>query len=200
MNLAPRLARLVAKTGVLSDSCTILELGCGTGQVSRELAPLVERQVGVDIDPEAVWSYNNSCRMHGISASEMCAYCLDLTLECPWKDTFDAATAVLVLHHLHNIPGMLNSLHKALKPGGALVIVELYREKSQEHRHGCYTNEIVQLLRSLSFQVNEKVLRTSISMSSRTNHINCLAEGPETYQTTKSSLVVLVARKQRSNQ
>lgn len=194
MNIAPRLARLVAKTGVLHDTFSVFELGCGTGQVSRELAPLVRKQVGVDIDSNAVSQYNANCHLHDISEDEMFAHCLDLTSECPWQDIFDVATAVLVLHHVDDIEAMLLALQKVLKPGGALVIVEIYNKS-----HGKLpTDELIRMLQSLHFNIEPKVLRTSILMSREASHmhnskVSCSSCSDD--DLVQSSLVVLVARK-----
>ncbi|KAG6902659.1 hypothetical protein C0995_013351 [Termitomyces sp. Mi166 len=60
------------------DTTTVLEYACGTGLVSRELAPYTKRIVGVDISQGVVDQFNSRVHNQGIPSEEMQAFRAEL--------------------------------------------------------------------------------------------------------------------------
>ena len=101
----------------------ILDVGCGMGLLSRDLALAVGRSgrvVGID----------NSSPMIAL-AQRRCADMPQITLReqaaapCPEVDNvYDAITCTQLLLYLPNVQDTLSELHRVLKPGGRIAIVE----------------------------------------------------------------------------
>jgi 2-polyprenyl-3-methyl-5-hydroxy-6-metoxy-1,4-benzoquinol methylase len=95
---------------------TILECGCSTGFLSRQLAAGGSRVVGIEIDAEAAEK-----------AREFCARVLSLDLNRPnWSNTvgerFDLVTYGDVLEHLLEPQAVLRETKNVLAPGGRILI------------------------------------------------------------------------------
>ena len=121
---------LHALLGLLPAAWTVGDLGCGTGATVAILARSVRRVIGVDGSEEMlaaartrVADLDNIDLRHG-------------TLEAlPIDDaSLDAATLMLVLHHLP-APGLaLAEAARVLKPGGRLLIVDMLPHGHEEYR------------------------------------------------------------------
>ena len=90
----------------------VLEVGCGEGRLTRALIDLGYDARG--IDPRAP----DRPAFERIPLEE-------LRVEHP----YDAAVAVVSLHHLHDLPRAVERLADALAPGGPLVIDEFDRAR-----------------------------------------------------------------------
>ena len=93
----------------------ILDVGCGTGLNSSHFAKAGHRVYGVDISPVAIERY---CE-HGFDGSVV-----DLDrgpLPVP-SAAFDLVYASEVIEHCKDTSGFLRELHRALKPGGKLLL------------------------------------------------------------------------------
>jgi len=90
----------------------VLEVGCGDGALTRRLLDAGYEAYG--IDPRAP----------GGSSFER------TTLEAFRPDApFDAAVAILSLHHMHHLAAALTRLDRALSPGARLVMFEFAAER-----------------------------------------------------------------------
>lgn len=95
---------------------TVLETGCSTGFLSRQIAADGARVVGIEIDKEAAEL-----------AKENCQRVLSCDLNSPeWVtavgERFDLVTFGDVLEHLHNPLGVLHQTRELLNPGGRVLI------------------------------------------------------------------------------
>ena len=95
---------------------SILECGCSTGFLSRQLAAGGSRVVGIEIDPEAAEK-----------ARQFCTRVLSLDLNRPdWSkavgERFDLVTYGDVLEHLLEPQAVLRETHEVLAPGGRVLI------------------------------------------------------------------------------
>jgi len=93
----------------------ILDLGCGDGTLTCELAGLVPRGsvVGVDAAPEMLEAARAKC------GTNMEVAVLDInTLD--FRDAFDVVFSNAALHWIHDHAAVLRNVHRALRPGGIL--------------------------------------------------------------------------------
>jgi ubiquinone/menaquinone biosynthesis C-methylase UbiE len=107
---------------------TVLEPGCGMGFFTLPLARLVGtggRIVCVDLQPKMIDALKRRARKAGLSDRIEAAVCEpdDLGLSC-WEGRIDLALAIHMVHELPDVPGFLGQLHRALRPGGRLLILE----------------------------------------------------------------------------
>lgn len=91
----------------------VLDLGCGTGALSAELAGHGALVTGVD--SSAVMTAKARALHPGLAFLEMDA------CELPWKDVFDLVFSNAVFHWISRQDRLLAAVFSALRPGGALL-------------------------------------------------------------------------------
>jgi 2-polyprenyl-3-methyl-5-hydroxy-6-metoxy-1,4-benzoquinol methylase len=98
-----------------------LDVGCGTGALTRRLRILVPDVVGIDRDQRSIEYARAHPGTHSIRylAGDF------LTWRCP-PESFDVITAVASLHHM-DTPVALRRMRDLLRPGGVLGIIGLAR-------------------------------------------------------------------------
>ena len=95
----------------------VLDLGCGSGYGSAELARTAESVVGVDVSPDAI----GYARAHYQAASLSFALhsCVDLPFSA---GSFDLITAFEVIEHLTNWRELLKEAQRLLSPSGTFLV------------------------------------------------------------------------------
>jgi len=102
-----------------------LDVGCGDGQVTLELARMVGptgRSLGIDIDEQALAIARRSAREAGLNAEFIRA---DAT-ELPGRNRFDLAYARLLLSHLADPSAALRAMCSAVRVGGTVAVEDLF--------------------------------------------------------------------------
>jgi ubiquinone/menaquinone biosynthesis C-methylase UbiE len=123
-------SHLQALPALLDERWTVGDLGCGTGQVACALAPFVARVIAVDRSGEMLQAARRRAR--DLASVEVRRGELE-ALPIP-DDDLDAATLLLVLHHLAAPASALSEAYRALKPGGRLVIADMLPHDREEYR------------------------------------------------------------------
>jgi ArsR family transcriptional regulator len=121
---------LRALAGFLDDEWTVADLGCGTGAMTAILAPHVKRVIGVDASDEMLAAAR--ARVGALANVELRKGTLEAL---PIEDaSVDAATLMLVLHHLPAPAHALAEAARILKPGSRLLIVDMAPHEKEEYR------------------------------------------------------------------
>jgi len=121
---------LAAFAGFANADWIVGDLGCGTGQVSGSLAPFVRRVVAVDGSAAMLQAARK--RLHGISNVDLRRGELEAL---PIDDArLDAATLMLVLHHIAEPSKALSEVSRVLKPGGRLLVVDMLPHDREHYR------------------------------------------------------------------
>ncbi len=108
----------------------IVDLGCGTGDLVAQLAPLARRVVGVD--REAAMLQAARRRIQGMAGVELIQADLE---ELPLPDrTFDLALCMLVLHLVPSPGKPLAEAARVLRPGGRLVVLDMVPHRRRVYR------------------------------------------------------------------
>lgn len=106
------------------DNEVILEIGCGKGELSNLLAKKSEHVIAVDLADKMIekaisnYGYKN---IDFISKN-----ILDMEFE---ENSLDAIVTTATAHHLP-YEWLLKFAHKTLKPGGKLIVLDLYKAKN----------------------------------------------------------------------
>ena len=125
-----RASHLQAFAGFLDDRWVVGDLGCGTGQVAAALAPFVERVIAVDRSGEMLQTARRRLREWpnvDIRRGDLEAL--------PIEDgALDAATLILVLHHLPDPAAVLADVARTLRLGGRLLVVDMLPHDRDDYR------------------------------------------------------------------
>ena len=109
---------------------TVGDLGCGTGQVSAAVAPFVARVIAVDGSTAMLQAAKK--RLHGIGNVELRRGELEaLPIDAA---TLDAATLMLVLHHVPEPERAIGEVARVLKPGGRVLVVDMLPHDRESYR------------------------------------------------------------------
>jgi len=106
----------------LPSNChDVLEIGCGTGAFARRLAERSEHVLAIDLSPEMIrLARERSAQFPNIE------FQLADVRELPFPiASFDCIASIATLHHLP-FPEILLKMKAALKPGGALLVLDLF--------------------------------------------------------------------------
>ncbi|MBX3145301.1 MAG: metalloregulator ArsR/SmtB family transcription factor [Gemmatimonadales bacterium] len=116
--------------GLLDPGWTVADLGCGSGQLTAGLAPLVQRVVAID-ESDAMLQVaaercrdlaNVDCRLGTLEA---------LPLE---SESADLAVMSLVLHHLPEPARATREAYRILRSCGKLVVVDMMPHEQAAYR------------------------------------------------------------------
>jgi ubiquinone/menaquinone biosynthesis C-methylase UbiE/DNA-binding MarR family transcriptional regulator len=106
------------------------DLGCGTGQVSESLSPFVARVVAVDSSAamlQAAKKRIEHCANVELRRGELEALPID-------DATLDAATLMLVLHHVPEPAKAIAETARVIRPGGRVLIVDMVPHDRENYR------------------------------------------------------------------
>ncbi|WP_110600993.1 class I SAM-dependent methyltransferase [Salinicola lusitanus] len=115
-------AQLRARVGEI-DAPRVLDLGCGAGHVSFQLADLASEVVAYDLSPRmlAVVSeaagergFGNICTVQGVAESLPFA-----------ADSFDVVCSRFSAHHWRDVGLALREARRVLKPGGLAAFIDV---------------------------------------------------------------------------
>jgi 2-polyprenyl-3-methyl-5-hydroxy-6-metoxy-1,4-benzoquinol methylase len=102
-----------------------LEIGCGTGSFARLLARQSKHVLALDLSPEMIRIAK--ARSHNIPQIDY--QLADISTWEFLRERFDCIVSIATLHHLP-LETTLEKIKSALKPGGVLLVLDLYEAKS----------------------------------------------------------------------
>lgn len=118
----------VARQVMSSGARTVLDVGCGTGNLLARLIPRAVTLTG--LEPHDATARIAAERFEGMEGVRIRAESFEGRDP---RERFGAVTLVAVLHHLP-LRDAMRDLALALEPGGRLVIVGCYREATRTDR------------------------------------------------------------------
>lgn len=109
----------------LGSRChSALEVGCGKGEFSRRLAQRSDRVLALDLSPEMICI----ARAHSSHLPNIEFELADVMQRGLPAESFDCIASIATLHHLP-LREILLKIKAALKPGGVLLILDLYEPR-----------------------------------------------------------------------
>ena len=157
---------------------TVGDLGCGTGQIARTIAPFVQRVIGVDSSPAML----QAAAARDVANVELRSGSLEAL---PIADhELDVALLFLVLHYVIDPPVALREAMRVLKPGGRVLIVDMMPHSDEELREtmghvwpGFATDQINEWLSAAGF----------VSVQHVVLPVDARAKGPALFATRASN-------------
>jgi ubiquinone/menaquinone biosynthesis C-methylase UbiE len=133
---------------------TVLDVGCGTGFFTIELANLVGESgkvIAIDVQSEMLDILETKLRGKEIANRIKLQKCSDYNFNI--SEQVDFVLAFYVVHEAGNQKLFLKEIKKVLKPGGKLLIVELIGHVSGEE-----FRKIVENCNELNFKFQDKTI------------------------------------------
>ena len=131
--LGPRFRQETIRQAALRPGERVLDVGCGTGVLTRRAAEAVGlsgKAVGIDPAPKMIAMARKNASAERSNAEFRIAVIEDLPFE---DNSFDCVLSSLMLHHLP--PDLkllgLGEVKRVLRPGGRLVLVDIGRPESR---------------------------------------------------------------------
>jgi ArsR family transcriptional regulator len=121
---------VAALTAFLDPDWVVGDLGCGTGQMTAALAPFVKALIAVDGSAAMLQAASRRLAAAGhvdLRRGELEALPID-------DGRLNAATLVLVLHHLPEPARALGEVARVLAPGGRVVVVDMLPHERESYR------------------------------------------------------------------
>ena len=91
----------------------ILDLGCGTGDLAKQIQEHRAEVIGIDASPEMIAKAKAKYPELDFSIANAASFNFD--------EPFDAVFTNAVLHWIHDADGVIKSVYNSLKPGGRFV-------------------------------------------------------------------------------
>jgi SAM-dependent methyltransferase len=121
---------LAAFAGFTDRSWVVGDLGCGTGRVAAALAPFVRHVIAVDGSAAMLKAARTRLReMENVELRRGHLESVPIN-----DDQLDAATLMLVLHHVAEPPRAVGEVARVVKPGGRLVMVDMLPHDREHYR------------------------------------------------------------------
>ena len=126
--LANAVAKAILNEFELQKRFELLDVGAGTGLLSRRLLPYVSSITGVDTSRGMLEKFV------GLGANANGILCDILSYETDRK--FDGIISSMTIHHIEDTQALFHKLHSLLKPGGFIALADLAPEDGSFHEHG----------------------------------------------------------------
>jgi predicted methyltransferase len=116
----------------IKPGMTIADVGAGTGLFTRLFAPAVGEKgtvYAVDISKNFIEHIEKTCAEQGIKNVKG-VVCSQKSVELP-PDSIDLAFICDVYHHFEFPTKTMQSIHRALRPGGQVILIDFIRKEGK---------------------------------------------------------------------
>ena len=144
-----RLRNMTIEQTLLKPGESILDVGCGTGEVTipgKKRVGQTGMAAGIDPDPQMIAIAQRKATRAALKID----FRIGVIESLPYPDAaFDAVTSSLMMHHLpHDLQAKgLAEIYRVLKPGGRLLIADMMRSGGSMRK---------QLFASIAFHPGQK--------------------------------------------
>jgi ArsR family transcriptional regulator len=119
-----------ALLSLLPAEWAVADLGCGTGDISAEIAPFLRKVVAIDREPAMIDAARKRLREHAnVEVRKGSLEELPAT-----AGEFDACVISLVLHHVPAPAKVLVAARKALAKHGSIIVIDMVAHTRSEYR------------------------------------------------------------------
>lgn len=130
-NLASSISTSILEHVHLDKHMTVMDFGAGTGLISSQIAPKVNRITAVDISRAMLEKLANK---PGLKDKIEIA-CQDI-VETPLDARFDVIVSAMALHHVEDTSRLMQRFSEHLKQEGKLALADLDKEQGDFHPPG----------------------------------------------------------------
>ena len=123
VEMAHSIAESIMQTVPLNNRMSAMEVGCGTGLVTTQIARKVKSVTAVDTSTGMLGVLRQKIKT--LSIDNITTMQADLTAQRPFDESFDFIYSSLTLHHIRDYQSLLKYLYDILNPGGMIAIADL---------------------------------------------------------------------------
>lgn len=124
--MAGDIAAAMEAAGVFAAAQTGLDFGCGTGLLTLELAHRLTSVTGLDTSPGMLAKLDAKIAQFGLA--NVSTRLADLARGDAVSGHFDLVASAMALHHVAELPAVLERLFALTTPGGSLALADLDSE------------------------------------------------------------------------
>ena len=120
----------------LHEQMSVLDFGAGTGLISSQIAPLVNRVVAIDTSEAMLDKLASKPELKG----KVDILCHDI-LENPVDERFDLIMSAMAMHHVENTSRLIQRFAEHLNDTGRIALADLIKEDGSFHpadTHGVF--------------------------------------------------------------
>ncbi|KAF3986472.1 hypothetical protein FT663_04532 [Candidozyma haemuli var. vulneris] len=126
---------------LLRPDSKIIDFACGTGAITEMLAPFIPQAeyVGIDISEDMLGKFDQTAgelkkKLPELKVNSICGDVLaDDFDDAALEGSADVVFSSLAFHHLHNYNVVAEKLKTFLKPGGHIVIIDMFSDPAKNH-------------------------------------------------------------------
>jgi ubiquinone/menaquinone biosynthesis C-methylase UbiE len=118
----------------IPDTDTIVDIGCGTGDLAAGLKTKANHVIGVDKSPKMLEEARKRFEKDGKNIDLRIGELEHLPLR---ENEADTAVVNMVLHHLPDPEKSFREVHRVLKKGNTFIIVDLLPHRLEQMRNRC---------------------------------------------------------------
>jgi len=134
LEFAQKIATAITQEVHLRSDMAVLEFGCGTGIVSRQIYSSVASILGIDSSEGMISQFNT--QIEKLGAKNIIAKVADILNQGSIEGQFNLIFASLTMHHIPNAATVIKRLAELLKPKGYLIIFDLDEDpENLFHQH-----------------------------------------------------------------
>jgi tRNA (cmo5U34)-methyltransferase len=131
VELAKAVAGAILAEVPLTSEMAIMDFGCGTGLITRELARKVASVTAADTSAQMLAVLETKAKASGFDHVQ--PFLLEVGYPSPRGPQFDAVVSSMVFHHIEDIPALLARFAVWVRPGGWIAIADLEPEDGTFH-------------------------------------------------------------------
>ncbi len=132
LELAKAVAGAMLADVPLTSEMAIMDFGCGTALITRELAPKVACVTAADTSAQMLAVLEAKAKASGLD--QVRPLLLEDGRPSPSDTQFDAVVSSMVFHHIEDIPSLLLRFAQWVRPGGWVAVADLEPEDGTFHR------------------------------------------------------------------
>ena len=136
VELAKAVAGAMVAAVPLTPQMAVMDFGCGTGLITRELAPKVASVTAADTSVQMLAVLEAKAKASGLN--HVRTLLLDDGYLQPSGLSFDAIVSSMVFHHIEDIPALLTRFAQWIQPGGWIAVADLEPEDGTFHKDSAH--------------------------------------------------------------
>ena len=129
--LSSAIGSCIIKNVELNAQMHVLDFGAGTGLITSQIAPHVEKITAVDISQSML----DKLIAKQESTDKVQALCQDITIE-PIGKEYDLIMSAMAMHHVEDTDNLIKRLSDHLKSGAKIALADLDKEDGSFHPEG----------------------------------------------------------------